>query len=228
MDEVRREEKTHYFRADRVFAINDRWYFSSRECDEGPYATRREAEKALQAYLRRVQKEAGYDKAPETLSSRLLDAFHDLQNLQVLAAWRSLSSLAQELGLDFHPRLHDLYACCEQVLQHAERLHHNDDPRVSDLSAALRRFSHRHSARAFPADGMLVPGLIYRTDHAERGVFYSKISELGDLVVISARGRREELALTSMPLDATEVVADLIARLQKAAAGSRRPVPTAD
>ncbi len=214
MDEVRREQKTHYFRADRVFAINDSWYFSSREREEGPYATRGEAERALRLHMRRLQIDAGYDEAPDTLSVKLLQGFDELQNLQVLAAWRTLSKLAVEMGLDFHARLHDLYACCELVLKHAETLHEQRHHAVADLPGPLRSFTHRYSALGFPADGMLVPERIYKSDIPGCGVFYSKISELGDLVVISARGRREALALASLPLDATEVVADLIGRLE--------------
>lgn len=217
MDDVRREEKAHYFRADRVFAINDGWYFSTREREEGPYATRYAAERALQANIRRLHKDAGSNQAPDTLSGKLLDGFNDLQNLQVLAAWRNLSKLAHEMGLKVQPELRDLYACCEKVLQHAERLHRNGDQKVADLPGPLRSFTHRYHALGFPADGMLVPDRIYKSELPGCGVFYSKISELGDLVVISARGRREELALTSMPLDATDVVADLIGRLEQAA-----------
>jgi len=49
--------ETHYFRSDRLFAVNDKWYFSTREHrDQGPYATRNEAEIEMIAYAKVLKK----------------------------------------------------------------------------------------------------------------------------------------------------------------------------
>jgi hypothetical protein len=40
-----------YFRSDRIFYINGKWYFSSREGEIGPYATREEADRMLQRFI---------------------------------------------------------------------------------------------------------------------------------------------------------------------------------
>ncbi len=45
-------EKT-WFRADRFFHINDKWFFFTREnTQEGPFFSKREAEMELMLYLR--------------------------------------------------------------------------------------------------------------------------------------------------------------------------------
>lgn len=42
-----------YFRSsERVCRVNDRWYFASREGDQGPYASESEVELNLQRYVR--------------------------------------------------------------------------------------------------------------------------------------------------------------------------------
>jgi len=50
-------ENTHFFRSQRLFAVNDQWYFSTRErLDQGPYATRAEAEQEMLAYTKIFKK----------------------------------------------------------------------------------------------------------------------------------------------------------------------------
>ena len=44
------EDKT-YFRSDRLFLMNGQWYFSSREGDCGPFASREVARAALARFL---------------------------------------------------------------------------------------------------------------------------------------------------------------------------------
>jgi hypothetical protein len=44
------EEKT-YFRSDRLFSMNGQWYFSAREGDCGPYASREAARIALARFV---------------------------------------------------------------------------------------------------------------------------------------------------------------------------------
>ncbi len=49
--------ETHYFRSDRLFSVNDKWYFSTREhLDQGPYTTRNEAEIEMIAYAKIFKK----------------------------------------------------------------------------------------------------------------------------------------------------------------------------
>jgi hypothetical protein len=46
------EGQKSYFRTDRLFLSNGEYFFSTREgVDQGPYATRDDAEKALRHYL---------------------------------------------------------------------------------------------------------------------------------------------------------------------------------
>jgi hypothetical protein len=40
-----------YFRSDRIFFMNGKWYFSSREGEQGPFASREHAEKLLSRYI---------------------------------------------------------------------------------------------------------------------------------------------------------------------------------
>ncbi|MDJ0891005.1 MAG: DUF6316 family protein [Gammaproteobacteria bacterium] len=56
MSQSRRGEKRQVrFRSDRMFVVNNRWYFSTREGEEmGPYATREKAEAELVRYLSRI------------------------------------------------------------------------------------------------------------------------------------------------------------------------------
>jgi hypothetical protein len=44
------EDKT-YFRSDRLFSMNGQWYFSAREGDCGPYASRDLARAALARFI---------------------------------------------------------------------------------------------------------------------------------------------------------------------------------
>lgn len=40
------------FRTGRIFSIGPEWYFATREGDEGPYSSRKEAEAELTVYIR--------------------------------------------------------------------------------------------------------------------------------------------------------------------------------
>jgi hypothetical protein len=40
-----------YFRSDRIFFMNGKWYFSSREGEQGPFASREYAEKMLARFI---------------------------------------------------------------------------------------------------------------------------------------------------------------------------------
>lgn len=51
------QANAHYFRSERLFLVNDKWYFSTREhLDQGPYATRNEAEIEMIAYTKIFKK----------------------------------------------------------------------------------------------------------------------------------------------------------------------------
>lgn len=46
------EKRKTYFRTeDRLFQINDQWWFATREGDMGPYASRQAAQDELTAYM---------------------------------------------------------------------------------------------------------------------------------------------------------------------------------
>ena len=86
---------------------------------------------------------------------------------------------------------------------------------MHDLPARLRHYTHRFSALPFPVDGMLAPNRIYKSDLPGCGVFYSMITELGELVVVDAAGNRVQRPLRNLPLDASDVVGALIGRLER-------------
>lgn len=47
------EQDKSWFRSDRMLHVNDQWYFVTREMtEEGPFATKREAEMELNLYIR--------------------------------------------------------------------------------------------------------------------------------------------------------------------------------
>ena len=56
MSKSRRGEKRQLrFRSQRMFVVDNKWYFSTREGEEmGPYATREKAEAELVRYLYRI------------------------------------------------------------------------------------------------------------------------------------------------------------------------------
>lgn len=46
------EKNKTWFRSDRILQINDRWFFLTREqTQEGPFASRQEAERELNYYI---------------------------------------------------------------------------------------------------------------------------------------------------------------------------------
>ena len=67
------ENKSLYFRSDRVSLINNRYYFSTREGTmEGPYRTREEALFEIEAYIRRMTtKVTGVSRSTSSLSFNL-------------------------------------------------------------------------------------------------------------------------------------------------------------
>ena len=57
MNRLQDRKNAHYFRSQRLFAVNDQWYFSTREQrEQGPYPTRGEAERDMRAYVRFFKK----------------------------------------------------------------------------------------------------------------------------------------------------------------------------
>lgn len=50
------ERQTTAFRSQRIFTINNSWYFNTREgIDHGPFISRAVAELAIESYIRRQQ-----------------------------------------------------------------------------------------------------------------------------------------------------------------------------
>jgi hypothetical protein len=45
------KDSTYFRSGDRVFCLNGKWYYQTREDDHGPFATREAAEKDLQRYV---------------------------------------------------------------------------------------------------------------------------------------------------------------------------------
>jgi hypothetical protein len=45
------QEKTHFRSEDRIFRGNDRWWFATREGDQGPHDSRREAQYWLEQHI---------------------------------------------------------------------------------------------------------------------------------------------------------------------------------
>ena len=45
------KRKTYFRTKDRIYQINDQWWFATREGDRGPYASRQEAADELVAYI---------------------------------------------------------------------------------------------------------------------------------------------------------------------------------
>src|SRR5262245_10519512 len=63
----RREDKDDrtYFRSDRLFLMNGRWYFSTREGDYGPFGSREIARAALARFVRDKVELDSFQKARE-------------------------------------------------------------------------------------------------------------------------------------------------------------------
>ena len=68
------KEKTHFRAKDRVFQINDDWWFATRDGDRGPFASKKVAAEELANYVREVRgdidlNEIGeFDKNPDDRS----------------------------------------------------------------------------------------------------------------------------------------------------------------
>ena len=45
------DEKTHFRSADRIFLVNDSWWFGTREGNNGPFKSRTEAQDALTQFI---------------------------------------------------------------------------------------------------------------------------------------------------------------------------------
>ena len=101
------------------------------------------------------------------------------------------------------------------MLQQVEYLYSRDDERFAGLPVPLRGYSQRYGVLDYPVDGMLVPERVYKNDIPGCGVFYCRISELGEIVAIDTLGNRVEQTLTELPLDASAIVGELIGRLER-------------
>ncbi len=64
-------ENLKYFRAqDRVARVDDQYWFSTREGEEGPFATRTEAETALRGYIASKQFQNSTAAEPPVIERR--------------------------------------------------------------------------------------------------------------------------------------------------------------
>jgi len=45
------EKKTHFRSGDRIFQVDDSWWFGTREGNHGPFKTRKEAQDALTQFV---------------------------------------------------------------------------------------------------------------------------------------------------------------------------------
>jgi hypothetical protein len=49
------DDPTYFRSGDRVFCLNGKWYYQTRETDHGPYPTRNAAEHDLQRYINEME-----------------------------------------------------------------------------------------------------------------------------------------------------------------------------
>ncbi len=81
------ESAVRYFRSGhRYFCMDGKWYFSTRESEEGPFSSREAAEAALERYLNslemlkklqtpeKVEKDPDVDRGDPTIWDRQIDA----------------------------------------------------------------------------------------------------------------------------------------------------------
>ncbi|MDP6374911.1 MAG: DUF6316 family protein [Pseudomonadales bacterium] len=57
-----KEERNYFWSANRFFQASDEWWFSSREGDHDPFASRADAEEAFRTFLAMAQGDASIDK----------------------------------------------------------------------------------------------------------------------------------------------------------------------
>ncbi len=83
----KKESAVRYFRSGhRYFCMDGKWYFSTRESEEGPFGSREAAEAALERYLNslemlqklqtpeKVEKSSDSDRGDPTIWDRQIDA----------------------------------------------------------------------------------------------------------------------------------------------------------
>lgn len=203
-----------YYRADRFFAVSNQWYFATRESeDQGPYRSKPDAEQALASYVRAYKYLGVQSTAPNDLVRRLEQGFAELADLNVTAAWQTLSAAVEEMGVPVE-LTSDAFSRCDEVLCAAESLYQSEDARLTGLPAHLRDYSHRSSIRPFPLAGMLVPGRLYIKKPTAQEVFGCKVSETGAVTVADTTGKRVEENLAGLPLDARAAVMMLISMMR--------------
>ena len=56
------EEVVHFRASSRIFRLNDGWYFSSREGDQGPFQSEAQAQKEVDAYVKTMSAEVEFLK----------------------------------------------------------------------------------------------------------------------------------------------------------------------
>ena len=86
-----------YFRSDRLFFMNGKWYFASREGDMGPYVTREYAERMLARFLLEKVELASFQESREQRPANFAAYERADRAMQLKEAAATRSWLAPEL-----------------------------------------------------------------------------------------------------------------------------------
>ena len=201
-----------HYRVDRFFSVDNDWFFSTRESTEfGPYASKEDAERALQVYVRDVQRANAADVSELVVQTEL--GLTELRKLNVSSAWLHLDDVARGLDIEVDANA-DLFSYCNEILLAVAGKFQDGDTRLAGLSRDIREYGSRHRIRPFPLSGMLEAERLYLKHSVERDVYCCQILETGDLVVADAAGNVLQEKLTGLPLDARMAVSMLISKLQ--------------
>ncbi len=215
MNRAGEESSISYYRVERFFAVNDGWYFATREDeDQGPYASKSAAEFALSSYVQAHKDLGAFDTSPSGIVRKLEKGYEALCDLDLSSALSTLGGAADDLNLAFDAQANDPYTACDDVFRAVELLHMHGDTRVVNLPSLLKDYSHRSAMMPFPISGMMVPDRLY-LKKAPDGVYCCKMSETGTMFVADARGKIAEEALGGIPLDARMPVSMLISRMSR-------------
>ncbi len=213
--------EARYYRADRFFAVNFDWYFSTRDDgDQGPHPSKRAAEKALAYYIRASQP-LGQDLA-ETLNPLVRElerGYAELIRFNVSDAWKMLSGAAQQLDLAIPAEDINTFERCNTVLCAVEQCYAQGEPRLNGLPRSLKDYSRNAAIMPFPFSGMLMPERLYLKQPSKSEVFCCKVTESGSIVVADAHGQRVEEERTGMQLDARMTITMLIGKMRGTIAG---------
>jgi len=66
-----KQDKTYFRSADRVFNLNGRWYFSTREGEQGPFASERQAQFEIARFITEKTDLAHFQREREEASRKI-------------------------------------------------------------------------------------------------------------------------------------------------------------